>query len=247
MIVRDVKKHVCAMTGDTTGRSRLYVDFATDYINWTTQAIFERLRKEGKSYPFFFGTATIDTTVEGTGGDYLLPLDFRELTDASATTSTILVFVEYDFVNITDFQRISRASLSDRQVVTVYYDNTTRRWRIQFYAHSIISPLVYTIQYKKGPARVVDDADEIPLFPTDEGWDQILVYGVAKHAYRFHQEDFNFDPGPEFEKLLDERIETMNTDTPDESVTIPMSEHDKFYKHLEMDRYGEGGGWRGGY
>jgi len=242
MIVADIKRHMCAMTGDTSDRSLLYTNFATDYINWTIQLIFERLRKEGKDYAFFKGETTIDTSTEGTGGDYLLPVDFGEIADASATTSTSGIFAEYDFVNNRDFDRIVRANLFDRSVVSAWFNNTTQRWRVRFQTVEGITPSVYTVAYKKRPNKVADDQDPIPLFPADSGWEQVLIYGAAMHAYRFNQEDFTFDPRPEFERLLNERIEVMNSDTPDECVTIPLSEHDKYYKRLEMDRYGEGGG-----
>lgn len=242
LTVSAIKRHVGGFVGDTTGRHRLMGEgYILDYIAWAVEDVCRKMRAQGKDYPFFYATHSIDTATDGTGGDYLLPSDFGEIGDIGAEVSDIGTF-GMTGVSIEWFNSVDRKEPRDQAVYTVYYSASANRWRIRifnpvFVNTSTPATAVYTITYKKTVPRLYTDNDEITLFPPDRGFEQAIVYGVLVYAKKFLQTDMAMDPQGEFDAKLAQLIEDLNATSPDGHKQLPYDDEYRFRKSLEGEPY----------
>lgn len=70
------KKQVASRAGDSGYDTEYYRSFLLDDILRSVRRVESRIRRGATSRPFFRGTQTISTSVDGTSGDYALNADF---------------------------------------------------------------------------------------------------------------------------------------------------------------------------
>jgi len=228
-----IKKHACAMVGDTTQTSRLYTDYSADYVNKVVQETLNFVRSRTKDCPFLMTETTIsyDSTASN---DYLLPQDFREMEVIHMTYGGY----DYRLDHVTNevFLRIQSGQSYDRYVYTCYYDKDTKRWRMRVYYPINVTPTQFKLTYKRGQSYVYNDNDEITIFPEDHGWEWVIIHGTADMCYMMHQQGLN-EPKARYEELLDRMIKALNSDAPDDVDITPKSEFDKERIRETFDRY----------
>lgn len=233
MRASDIIRHAAAFAGDTTGRSKMERDFLIDYVGFAIEEIINRMSRHTKDWPFLYTLETLDLSVLGTSGDYEMPADFYKEFDVAAlgVTGTKIVL---DGVPMDRFLSRERQYI-DRPSYTTYWNIPTKRWRMRFYmpGTSAISDVSsFEVSYRRKQPTLQSPSDEL-IFPDGQGWEQVIIYGAMKHAYRFMQENMSFDPMPEFERLLADQIAAKNAEVPDQQFVAPVSENILFFKRME--------------
>lgn len=230
MRAEEIIRHAAAFAGSTTGRQRLLRDFLVDYVEWGVQEILKRMSSRSKHFPFLYSVGTLDLAVLGDSGDYELPSDFYKeisvwgLGDGDAK-------YKIDGVPTDSFFNLERER-TNRTSYTTYFLESSQRWRIRFKLPSGMTVTSYEFAYRRGQARIQGPGD-ILIFPSNRGWEQVVIYAAMKNAYRLMQEDMAFDPAAEFERLLELQIAGENAEAPDEQRAAPLSEAHLWYKRWE--------------
>lgn len=244
MRVEEIREMAAAMTGDTTKHGKWYTSFAFTAIEWVVKRIEERIDLLGKDFPFQFGETTIDTAVSGTGGEYVMPRDCSgKILDVSGLGTDGTTNYEFQGVKREIFRAIDRADITNRPSYTIYYNEKSDtnltgddRHHILIYWPSTFNISTFTIGYRKAQARI-QGAQDLLIFPSNQGWEEIITLGAMKWAYRFAQENMQFDPGAEFENELEKKIAAMNAAVPDAQPRVPLSMHDQWEIMMREEPY----------
>jgi hypothetical protein len=234
MKVGKIRDHVCALNGDSTARSLIMSKFSLDFINWAVENVFGQIHLQGRDYPFMSGSYSIPDDIHSgltyTAPDYPLPLDF----DSAVSVNGLVGTVSYPYtlrpIEMNDSYEASQQSGFSG---AVYYSEARRRWYLRTYTPSGMTMDSFTLKYRKKPPPVSDDADELPYFPPNDGWEPIVIMRAAAYAKLLVTKDgWDNDPQQAYLTLLRDRIGRLNMQTPDQARQIPLDEVQQF--NLDM-------------
>jgi hypothetical protein len=233
MLLRTIKRHVCATVGDTASNdSILHEDYLTDYINWAINDIVKEIRHDAKQVDFFFAEATISTDTDGVSGEYPLPRDFGAFLETGGVRGNFASSREFgvELVPIKDWARNVAMATSDRGMATVIGKSPNQR--IRFYPTPMDAGMTISLSYNRKPYKLTDDSDEITIFPDDDGWEEIIVLGAAVKAYRYHGGLPGEGPFSEYQRELSKKIMSLNADAPDDQTPVHIGEVEKAFINM---------------
>lgn len=243
----EVRDLIYARTGDVAGQSTLD-KYTQTYIQDACNYLVEEIRKEEVDATFLYGAHRIDTATDpgGTSGVYTLPKDYGSLLRPKVKGNVISedtgVNVSGSQSNTLDrrievvpnqlFNAIKAGENSWRRVASVFKSADGTRDELHF-ADEIEQDTAFDVYYTKVQPRVEDDEDLL-IFPED--WRKAVYLRAAVDVWTFHQKGFDGDPEPMAERELRRKIEVMNSDTPDSSETLQLSDADVDYLLYEGGR-----------
>lgn len=236
MKVSDIKKHVCAIAGDTTTSSRLYRDFSMDYINWSVKEIERKLRRALKDPGGLFLDETDIDAEADTSLDYVLPVDFGSLIHASGT-DTNANELQIHVIGTDRALQIAEAGLADRIAAFIYTDKTTGRRRIRYYFPEGVTPSLLRIKYNRSAYDYTSNDEEVAFFPPTAGFEKLIILGAAAQAWLLYPSEFKYDPSSKFESAMFDMVADCNSDAPDTHDRIPREEGEKFDLRMEGEPY----------
>lgn len=170
---------------------------------------------------------TLSDTALGTGGDYSLPADYRSHIKVSGlvpATDTGMIFTGMTARSFEELEN-SGISVSDQRAFCTY--GAKPSMRIRLYPHPFEDDTLVRVEYNRTQPRLVDDNQEFSLFPDNDGWEPILIYGAARHLYRMVQDSMESDPRAMYEELLQKKVEEINDGSPDDQQVIGYSAYDR--------------------
>lgn len=213
MRLRELKQAACEAVGENyTADSALSKAPMTRYANWTVREVLNSIRRDTHGEDFLVAPTDfeIDTATEGTAGEYALPADFDEVCGRIRFETTSGIVQQLESLPPQDFFTV-QAKQSPRAIATVIGRKPDRM--IRFYPTPLNDGVVISVPYKRTEPLLVDDEDELQLFPDNDGWEQIFVMGMVYYASLYSKVTPTVDARAEFYRLLAEKLASMNADS----------------------------------